>query len=44
MILIVDDDPSVVASLSLLLKRHGQPTRAARSPEEAFVLSLSLGA
>jgi two-component system NtrC family response regulator len=36
MILIVDDDPSVVASLSLLLKRHGHPTRAARSQEEAL--------
>ena len=36
MILIVDDDPSVTASLSLLLKRHGHPTRAARSPEEAL--------
>jgi two-component system, NtrC family, response regulator len=38
MILIVDDDPSVVASLSLLLKRHGHPTRAARSQEEALAL------
>ena len=36
MILIADDDPSVVASLGLLLKRHGHPTRAARSPEEAL--------
>ncbi len=36
MILIVDDDPSVVASLGLLLKRHGHPTRGARSPEEAL--------
>ncbi|HKV09036.1 MAG TPA: sigma-54 dependent transcriptional regulator [Thermoanaerobaculia bacterium] len=36
MILIVDDDPSVTASLGLLLKRHGHPTRAARSPEEAL--------
>ncbi len=36
MILIVDDDPSVVASLGLLLKRHGHPTRGARSQEEAL--------
>jgi two-component system NtrC family response regulator len=36
MILIVDDDPSVTASLGLLLKRHGHPTRAARSQEEAL--------
>ena len=36
MILIVDDDPSVTASLGLLLKRHGHPTRAARSREEAL--------
>ncbi len=38
MILIVDDDPSVVASLGLLLKRHGHPTRGARSQEEALAL------
>ena len=38
MILIADDDPSVVASLSLLLKRHGHPARAARSQEEALRL------
>ncbi|MEO6195911.1 MAG: sigma-54 dependent transcriptional regulator [Thermoanaerobaculia bacterium] len=38
MILIVDDDPSVVASLGLLLKRHGHPTRAARSQEEALAV------
>ncbi|HYG62820.1 MAG TPA: sigma-54 dependent transcriptional regulator [Thermoanaerobaculia bacterium] len=36
MILIVDDDPSVAASLGLLLKRHGYSTRAARSQEEAL--------
>ena len=36
MILIIDDDPSVVASLSLLLKRHGHPARGARSQEEAL--------
>jgi two-component system, NtrC family, response regulator len=38
MILIVDDDPSVTASLSLLLKRHGHPARGARAPEEALEL------
>jgi DNA-binding NtrC family response regulator len=38
MILIVDDDPSVTASLGLLLKRHGHPARAARSQEEALGL------
>jgi two-component system NtrC family response regulator len=38
MILIVDDDPSVVASLGLLLKRHGHPNRGARSQEEALAL------
>jgi two-component system NtrC family response regulator len=38
MILIVDDDPSVVASLGLLLKRHGHPTRGARSQEEALAM------
>jgi DNA-binding NtrC family response regulator len=38
MILIVDDDPSVVASLGLLLKRHGHPNRAARSQEDALRL------
>jgi DNA-binding NtrC family response regulator len=38
MILIVDDDPSVVASLGLLLKRHGHPARGARSQEEALAL------
>ena len=38
MILIVDDDPSVTASLGLLLKRHGHPTRAAKSPEEAVAV------
>ena len=35
MILIVDDDPSVIASLGLLLKRHGHATRAALSQEDA---------
>src|SRR3954454_18492211 len=38
MILIVDDDPSVTASLSLLLKRHGHPARGGRTPEEALEL------
>jgi len=35
MILLVDDDPSIVASLSLLLKRQGHATRGAASPSEA---------
>ena len=35
MILIVDDDPSVTASLSLLLKQAGHATRAAATPDEA---------
>ncbi|HVT58098.1 MAG TPA: sigma-54 dependent transcriptional regulator [Thermoanaerobaculia bacterium] len=37
-ILIVDDDPSVVASLGLLLKRHGHATQAARTQDEALEL------
>jgi two-component system, NtrC family, response regulator len=36
MILIVDDDPSVIASLALLLKQAGQPSHAAASPREAL--------
>jgi DNA-binding NtrC family response regulator len=36
MILIVDDDPSVTASLALLLKQNGHATIAAPSPEEAL--------
>ncbi len=36
MILIVDDDHSVTASLSLLLKQAGHPSAAAASPEEAL--------
>jgi len=36
MILIVDDDPSVTASLQLLLKQQGHRTAAAASPEEAL--------
>ena len=36
MILIVDDDRSVTASLSLLLKQAGYPSIAASSPDEAL--------
>src|SRR5205085_8912448 len=36
MILIVDDDRSVTASLSLLLKQHGYRAVAAHSPDEAL--------
>ncbi|MGD8377189.1 MAG: sigma-54 dependent transcriptional regulator [Acidobacteriota bacterium] len=36
MILIVDDDPSVVASLELLLKQHGQPSESAVDPRGAL--------
>jgi DNA-binding NtrC family response regulator len=36
MILIVDDDQSVTASLSLLLKQAGYAARAAASPDEAL--------
>src|SRR5262245_52961730 len=36
MILIVDDDPSVTASLALLLKQHGYATQSAASPEQAL--------
>src|SRR3989442_1584513 len=35
MILIVDDDPSVTASLALVLKQAGYPSQAASSPAEA---------
>ena len=35
MILIVDDDPSVTASLALLLKQAGQPSHAVSSPAAA---------
>jgi DNA-binding NtrC family response regulator len=38
MILIVDDDPSVVASLGLLLKQNGYATQGAADPEEALGL------
>ena len=36
MILVVDDDRSVTASLSLLLKQAGYASRAAASPEDAL--------
>ena len=36
MILIVDDDPSVTASLALLLKQNGYASRAASSPDKAL--------
>ena len=36
MILIVDDDPSVTASLSLLLKQGGHASHAAAGPAEAL--------
>jgi two-component system NtrC family response regulator len=38
MILIVDDDASITASLALLLKQHGHPAIAAHSVEEALAL------
>jgi DNA-binding NtrC family response regulator len=37
MVLIVDDDPSVTASLALLLKRAGYETHTAAAPAEALV-------
>ena len=36
MILLVDDDPSVLASLALLLKQNGHPAVTAGSPEDAL--------
>jgi two-component system NtrC family response regulator len=36
MILIVDDDPSVTASLALLLKQNGLATQSVSSPEKAL--------
>src|SRR4051812_26493781 len=36
MILLVDDDPSVTASLALLLKQHGYRSAIANTPEEAM--------
>src|SRR6185503_20410608 len=38
MILIVDDDPSVTASLALLLKQAGYSAKSASSPSEAVAL------
>jgi DNA-binding NtrC family response regulator len=38
-ILLVDDDPSVTASLALLLKQHGYATLSAATPEEAIAAS-----
>ncbi|HEX7705736.1 MAG TPA: response regulator, partial [Thermoanaerobaculia bacterium] len=35
-ILIVDDDPSIVASLALLFKQHGYVTATASAPLEAI--------
>ena len=36
MILIVDDDPSITASLALLLKQHGHRSSSAHSVDEAL--------
>jgi DNA-binding NtrC family response regulator len=36
MILIIDDDPSITASLALLLKQHGRRSRSAHTPQEAL--------
>jgi DNA-binding NtrC family response regulator len=41
MILLVDDDPSVIASLALLLKQHGYATLAAATPDEAIAAAAS---
>ena len=38
MILLIDDDPSITASLSLLLKQAGYRSRTAASPAEALAL------
>ena len=38
MILIVDDDASIAASLSLLLKQHGYRSVSASSPDEALAM------
>jgi DNA-binding NtrC family response regulator len=38
MILVVDDDHSVIASLSLLLKQAGHASRTASSPDEALAI------
>jgi DNA-binding NtrC family response regulator len=39
LILIVDDDPSVVASLGLLLKQHGHASRSASSAAQALAVA-----
>jgi DNA-binding NtrC family response regulator len=39
-ILLVDDDPSVTASLALLLKQHGYATVAAATPGEALAAAV----
>jgi two-component system NtrC family response regulator len=39
LILVVDDDPSVTASLGLLLKQHGHKSRAAASAAEALAMA-----
>ncbi len=41
MILIVDDDPSVTASLALLLRQEGYATTTAATPAEALTLAAS---
>ena len=38
MILIVDDDPSIAASLALLLKQHGYRSVTAAAPDEALAM------
>jgi len=38
-ILLVDDDPSVTASLALLLKQHGYTSLSAATPDDAFALA-----
>jgi len=38
MILIVDDDPSIAASLALLLKQHGHRSATASTPDEALAM------
>jgi len=44
MILIVDDDPSVTASLALLLKQSGHVARSAASPDDALAALAALAA
>lgn len=38
MILIIDDDPAIRASLSLLLRRSGHEVKAVASPAEAMAM------